>query len=102
MEEREGFELPIVYTSGDDAPILFANQFTIQFHQDEFILTIAQIQPPILLGSAEERRALAARLTHVPIRTLVRVGMTRTRLAELAEILAGHLQRYDEQKETEE
>jgi flagellar motor switch/type III secretory pathway protein FliN len=101
VDPAEGIELPVVYTSVDDAPMLFANQFAIQFNKDEFILTIGQLQPPLLLGTPEEMREQASRLTHVPVRVLVRVGMTSTRVAELAKLLADHLRRYEEQKGTD-
>lgn len=80
--------------------MLFANQFAIQFNQDEFILTVGQIQPPLLLGPPEQQHEQAKRLTHVAIRTLVRVGMTRQRMVELVELLTEHLRRYDEQQGT--
>lgn len=98
MPDPNAIELPIVYTSLDDQPVLFANQFAIQFNQDEFILTVGQLQPPLLLGTPDQQHQQAARLTHVPIRVLARVGMTRARIDELAKLLAEHLRRYDEQK----
>lgn len=98
VSEPEGISLPIVYTSMDDVPMLFANQFAIQFEQDEFILTIGQLQPPILIGTPEEKMEQAKRLTHVPIRVLIRVGMTRTRLEQLAKVLTDHIATYDAQK----
>jgi hypothetical protein len=98
VAEPQGISLPIVYASVDDAPILFANQFVIQIEQDEFILTIGQLQPPILLGSPEQREATARGLSHVSVRTLIRVGMTPTRLEELVGILNQQLALYHEQK----
>lgn len=98
MEKPQAIELPVVYTSVEDEPMLFANQFVIQFNQDEFILTIGQVQPPMLVGSQEEKREQASKLTHVPIRVLIRVAMTRTRLDELAQLLTDSLRRYDETK----
>ena len=101
MEQPEGIALPVVYTSVDDAPIVYANQFAIQFNEDEFFLTVGQLQPPLLLGTPEEQKEQASRLTHVPVRVLLRVGLTRGRMAALAQLLADHLRRYDEQKGTD-
>lgn len=97
MPDFESIQLPIVYTS-DDGPMLFANHFAIQYHQGDFILTLGQVQPPLLLGTAEEQKAQASRLTHVPVRSLVRAGMSRARLIELRDLLTDHLNRFDPQE----
>lgn len=98
MQESDSIQLPIVYASVDDEPMLFANQFVLQVNQDEFILVVGQLQPPLVLGTPEEQREQASRLTHVPVRVIARVGMTRQRVAELAQLLTDQLRRYDEQK----
>lgn len=91
--------LPVVYIGAEDEPILFANQFVIQHEKNEFVLTVGQLQPPILLGSPEERKEQAKKLTYVPIKVVARFGLTRQRLAELIEALQINLQKYDEKQE---
>jgi regulator of sirC expression with transglutaminase-like and TPR domain len=98
VEQPDGIAVPIVYTSTDDAPILFANQFVVQINQDEFLLLIGQLQPPLLLGTHEEQQEAAKQISHVSVRTVLRVAMTRTRVEELAGLLTQQLAQYDEKK----
>lgn len=100
MTLDEGFiALPLVYVDAEDVPILFVNQFVIQHEGNEFILTMGQIQPPILLGSPEDRKEQAKRLTYVPVKVVARFGMTRNRLIELIKMLQTNLDTYDKRQE---
>ncbi len=98
-QEEDAITLPVTYLGVEDVPILFANQFVIQHEKNEFVLTVGQLQPPILLGSPEERKEQAKRLTYVPIRVVGRFGLTRQRLAELIEVLQSNLRTYDKKQE---
>ena len=97
--EQDTITLPVTYLGLEDVPILFANQFVIQHEKNEFVLTVGQLQPPILLGLPEERKEQAKKLTYVPIRVVARFGLTRQRLAELIEALQSNLRKYDEKQE---
>ena len=97
--ERDAITLPLTYLGLEDIPILFANQFVIQHEKNEFILTVGQLQPPILLGTPEDRKEQAKKLTYVPIRVVARFGLTRQRLTELIEVLQSNLRTYDEKQE---
>jgi hypothetical protein len=76
-------QLPVRYVGANDVPILLANQFLLQVdeHGGGFILSIAQLAPPILMGSIEQRRAQAGEIG--------RYSLARER----AEALAGLLER---------
>jgi len=84
-------QLPIRYVGANDVPILLANQFLLQpdEHGGGFILSVAQLAPPILMGSIEQRRAQAGEIEFVPIRIIGRYSLARER----AEALAGLLSR---------
>ena len=97
--EQDAITLPVTYLGLEDVPILFANQFVIQHEKNEFVLTVGQLQPPILLGSPEERMEQAKKLTYVPIKVVARFGLTRQRLAELIEAFQSNLKIYDEKQE---
>ncbi len=102
MPEESGavgpIAVPVVFIGLEDVPILFVNQFVISFQQDEFILTMGQLAPPVLLGSEEEQREQAAQLSYVPVKVVGRVGMNRLRMGELVSLLQTQLQRYDERQ----
>lgn len=91
-------QLPIVYVGLEDVPILFGNHFIIQHEQNEFIFTVGQLTPPILLGTPEERLEQAKKLSYVPVRVVARLGFTRQRLEELIGALQENLRAYDERQ----
>jgi hypothetical protein len=95
------FRIPLVYVGAEDVPILFVNQFVIQHHEDDFVLMLGQITPPVLLGTDEERRAQAEKVAYVPVNVVARVAFSRGRLVELIEVLQEHLRKYDAQRERE-
>jgi flagellar motor switch/type III secretory pathway protein FliN len=101
-EQREPLKIPIVLVGGEDVPILYANQFVIQVQQEEFFLTVAQLTPPILLGTEEEQREQARQIEHIPVKVVARLAFTRTRLEELVQLLQGHLERHDRARERRE
>jgi flagellar motor switch/type III secretory pathway protein FliN len=98
MTEPEFMPLPLVYVGIDDVPILYANQFIVQHQQDEFIISVGQVSPPVLLGDEAEQREQAARLSYVPVRVVARLGLTRQRLAELITVLETNLEHFDAEK----
>jgi hypothetical protein len=94
-ESNEYRRLPIVRVGVEDVPVYFANNFVVQHQQDEFFLTVGQFQPPILLGTAEERRKQLEELGYVPVKVVARLGLTRQRLVELIEVLQENLRKHD-------
>jgi hypothetical protein len=94
--QPERIELPIVWVGVEDAQILFVNQFLGQIEQQEIVLTLGQITPPVLLGSPEQLTQQVERLSFVPVRTVARFGMTRARLEELIGVLQTTARNFDE------
>jgi len=94
--QDEPVEIPLMFIGAEDVPILFSNIFTIQHQQNEFIITVGQVQPPLLLGSPEDRLEQAKRVPYVPIKVVARLALTRTRLVELIKALQENLQNYDQ------
>ena len=95
-QQPESKQVPIVVTGLEDEPILFANQFYIQHHQTEFILTFCQIQPPLLVGTPEQVRQQAEHVTSVAARAVARIGLTSQRMTELVRVLQENLQKYEQ------
>ena len=94
--------LPIVREGIEDVPILFANDFIAQFRGTEFILTVGQLQPPIIFGSAEERQEQLDKTGYVPVQVVARLGLTEQRMGQLIEVLNQNWEKYQQQKGTEE
>ena len=93
------YTLPLVREGIEDAPILFANDFIIQNQGSEFILTVGQLQPPVLLGTAEERQAQLEKTTYVSVRIIARLGLTEQRMGQLVEVLNQQWDKYKKQKD---
>ncbi len=97
-QQTEGKPVPIVVIGLLEAPILFSNQFYVQHHATEFIITFCQIQPPLLVGTAEEVQRQAEHVTSVPAQVVARIGLTPHRMTELVRVLQENLQNYERQR----
>ena len=86
MDEQPS-AIPILLAEADETPILYANQFVLQEHQGEFILTVAQFAPPLLVGDAEEQREQLKQVTFIKSRVVGRFAVNRECLAELAAVI---------------
>lgn len=93
----DAVQVPIVWVDVDQTPIQFANQFVSQFQQNEFILTIGQLAPPMILGSDEERTEQIQNLAFVTVRPLARFGLPVARVRELIHVLSDNLEAYERQ-----
>jgi hypothetical protein len=59
----------------------------------EFILTFAQISPPMLVGTPEEQREQAEKLDAVHAAVVARLSLNEFRVEQLIRLLQGHLER---------
>ena len=92
-KKSDGVELRITYPGVHDVPILYANQFVLQLHMDEFILTAAQFAPPILVGTVDQKRAQASSLDgELPVKVIARLAMNKRQLTTLIDLLQKHVQ----------
>ncbi|MDY6917620.1 MAG: hypothetical protein SVP26_06690 [Chloroflexota bacterium] len=100
-EDKDLVRLPIVRVGLDEVPIEFVNDFVVQHDRGEFFLTVGQLQPPIVLGTREERKEQAERLGYLSVKVVARFGLTRRRLEELIGVLQENLRGYDEKFKAE-
>ena len=99
---EQDHRLPLVREGIEDVPILFANDFIVQNHGSEFFLTVGQIQPPVLLGTPEERQAQLEKTGYVSVKIVARLGLTEQRMSQLVEVLNQQWDRYKKQKDENE
>ncbi len=103
LEEQvpEGVNLPIIWTGVDDVPMVFVNQTLAQVgQQSEVILTFGQLAPPAVLADTQEERERQIRaLTHIPIKPVARLALTRTGLEQLVDVLHQTLVNHDKAQE---
>lgn len=91
--------VPIVFNGMDEVPILYANNFLIQYESGDFVLTVGQLNTPLLMGTEEEQREQAQRITHVSVKVVARIALNRSRLEQLNGLLTQHLLRFPAQLE---
>ena len=103
MEEQlpEGVPFSISWEGVNDLPVLFVNQVIGQVgQQGEVILTFGQLVPPAILGETQAEREQQARsISHVPVKPVARLAMTRVGLEELMRILRDTAENYDKVQE---
>jgi hypothetical protein len=76
------------WVDADQLPIELANQFACVFlGSREFVLSIGQASPPILLGTDEEREEQLRGISSIPIHTIARLVLTDERIRELIGVL---------------
>lgn len=99
-EEPEGIALPVVWLGVEDVPIMVANAFVSQFDPqtlDALTLTIGQVTfPAIRADTPEERAEQIQQVAYVPIKPIVRLGLTEARARELIATLAANLDQLEQ------
>src|SRR5688572_9363225 len=89
------FRVPIEWKNVEESPLVFANSMLVQHTMHEFIITFAQVHPPITLGKT------AKDLQNLPpanARAAVRVALPPTRMKELIDILAENYDNFIKRK----
>lgn len=89
---------PLVWIGTDDLPLHFVNQFLGVVQPNEVFLLLGSLVPPAITGdTAEERKAQAEAVPFVPVKPIVRLGMTPARLKELIGVLQETLVNFEGQ-----
>ncbi len=92
MDENASRPVSVRLVGVEDLPILLANQFILQVHDDGYLLICGQVAPPLVLGGKEEQRHQLEQIFEVPGKPLVRLALTRQRLVQLGQLIGGVLQ----------
>lgn len=98
-EGREAINVPLEYVGIDEAPLIFANNFLAQAQQDEIVLLIGQVAPPIVTGNREEQLEQLRRIVSVRSQIVARFVFSRTRLDELITTLEDIRTRSDQARQ---
>ena len=93
--EPEHRAIPTVWVGLDETQVSFANAFVCQFQPGEFVISIGQVVPPMLLGPPEAHREQLEAVDFVPITPIARIAVTRDRLVELINALQENLRNHD-------
>lgn len=93
--EPESVQVRVAWIGVDDTPIQFVNQVLTQFNENEFIVTLGQLSPPVILGDENERREQAEALEYVPVMPVARLALTPAGMKDLVRVLSQNLETYE-------
>ncbi len=93
-EEHQSRDIPLVWVGLDDFPVFFTNQFLIQHWEDAFVITAGQLVPPPVTGTPQEQEEEIEQISYVPLKPVVRLGLTRARVEELIVYLQASLEQH--------
>jgi hypothetical protein len=99
-DDPTSVEVPVAWIGPEDVPIHTANAFVSQFDSqtlDLLILTVGQLTPPAIQGTTvEERKEQAENVAFVPIKPIVRLGLTPARAREVIATLQANLDQLED------
>jgi hypothetical protein len=99
-EVPPGVAVPVAWLGVEEVPILLATAFVSQFDPvtlDSLTLTVGQVTMPAIMGNSDkERQEQIERIAYVPIRPIVRLGLTPARARELIATLQANLDQLEE------
>ena len=85
----EGRAIPIIWEGVEDCPLIFSNCMLVQHTEHEFIITFAQVHPPLILRDED-----LVEVKSIRARAAVRVVLPPTRVPELIGILTENYEKY--------
>lgn len=92
MEEPRSYQLPLEWDGLEDFPIQFTNQMLVQHVNNEFVLTFGYMTPPVFIQPPTEEEV--SLIGSLPIKPIVRLGMTPDRMLELIKVLQENYRNY--------
>ncbi len=91
-------QVPLLWVGVDDLPVHTANQFAAMLDNDsaQGFLYLGTATPPLIFGETVAVQMQAMKnVGYIPVKPLVRVALTRSRLRELQQVLAVLSDRWD-------
>lgn len=92
MSKRGPVRIPLDFSEIEFVAVSWSNYFLLQYDHGEFVLTVAQVSPPVLLGDDQAERAKS--LESVAVRPVARVVVSRAKLQALADIIRQQLEKF--------
>lgn len=91
--------LPVRYVGADDVIVTHATHFVLQFDGSDFLLTMGQVEPPIVIGEEDEIKAQLGQIEYAPAKVLARVVLSVQRVRDLRDLMNRQLERIDKNLE---
>lgn len=94
-------DVPLAWVGYDETPIIYANQFLIQFQPEgSFVIGVGQSTPPALIGTPEQIEQQAMGIEFVAVRPLTKVAITEDKMRELVAALEANLRNFEKFKQS--
>lgn len=99
-EERslDGMMLPLEFHVPEGVVSRYATNLVVQHSEHEFIVSFYEAQPPLLLGTAEDNKAVLERMGEVRGTCVARVVIAAGRMAEFVRVLQDDLATYEKNR----
>lgn len=90
-EDSQALQIDHVIPEGVSSK--FSNHITIQFAGHEFHLSFFEIQPPIALGTPEERKKILSQLESIEAKCVARVIIAASRMPGVVQAMLENVRR---------
>ena len=87
MAQREAFEMPIELCIPEGMPSAYANHCVVQWGEHECKIAFFEIDPPMLIGTSEEKIEQAKNLGSIKARCVGRIVLAKEFAPKLLKIL---------------
>jgi len=98
----DGIAVPLVWVGLEEAEIKFVNQIIVQMgppgHEGEFVISLGQLQSPVLIGDEKQVKQALRSLPYVPVKTVTKAGVPVERVREFIDVLQRVVKNYEQQK----
>jgi len=73
--EETSVAIPVLWTGGEDLPVIMVNQFIVTVYEGEVFLSVGTLTPPAISGpTTEDVKRQVDTIGYVPVRTAVKPG----------------------------
>lgn len=96
---EEPRRIPFLVTGAEEVPIIFSNFMLVQHENNEFILTFGQYSPPLTVGTPADQIEQMKKVSHIPVKTVSRIGMTPDRMVAVIEALQANYEKWKAKQE---
>ncbi len=86
--------IPVEWPDTVDLPAVYANQLHIQHTGNEFFLTFGELQPPIVVGSEEERQEKLGAIPAITVRPVAKIAISPPAMMAMADVIRENVDRF--------
>jgi hypothetical protein len=93
--EDDGTSIVVEYEVKKNTPRGYATNLIVQHTEHEFIISFFDFEPPLVIGSDEERREQVKKLGHLKAKCIARIMVSPGRMEEFINALKTNFDKYE-------